>query len=194
MYRKHICPAMGLNRFHAHFEHLGREDVVEEQTDAKHGRKNGYKKVLSLSRCFRGFGHYLGYGILTFLFQTFPFPQGSAFRPSLEYTGELIDAGLCILIFPEGRVSGDGSMGTFKGGISLIAEKTGVPVIPVRISGMHDVLPPKHWLPHRGKVFVTFGKPHLYSDEGHERFTRILQDTVRSMEETSIAAQRQTRH
>jgi long-chain acyl-CoA synthetase len=124
----------------------------------------------------------VGYGILTFLFQTFPFPQGSAFRPSLEYTGELIDEGLCILIFPEGRVSEDGSIGLFKGGVSLIAEKTGVPVIPVRIEGMQKVLPPGHWWPRRGSVQTTFGKPHLYAGEGHEHFAGSLEESIRSME------------
>ena len=183
-YRKLVSPAIGLNRFHAHFQHLGR-GPEERGESAKKGRgKRGNGKLGQISRCFKGFGHQVGYGMLTFLFQTFPFPQGTAFRPSLEYTGELLDAGLWILIFPEGSVSSDGRVGSFKGGVSLIAEKTSVPVIPVSIDGMHEVLPPQHWWPHRGRVRVIFGKPHLYAGEGHEQFAARLEESVRGMKDS----------
>jgi long-chain acyl-CoA synthetase len=177
-YRKLVSPAMGLDRFHAHFHHLGRRPVEREKTqrrESSEGRR--------ISRCVRSFGHFSGYGMLTLLFQTFPFPQGTAFRPSLVYTGELIDAGLWILIFPEGSVSRDGRLGSFKGGVSLIAEKTNVPVVTVCIDGMHEVLPPGHWWPRRGRVFVNFGNPQIYADEGHEQFAVKLEEAVRSMRE-----------
>jgi long-chain acyl-CoA synthetase len=179
-YRTLVSPAMGLNRFHAHFQHLGRRPEEREGYRKKSRGKKGYGKAGHISRCLKGFGHHVGYGMLTFLFQTFPFPQGAAFRPSLEYTGELIDAGLWILIFPEGSVSSDGRVGSFKGGVSLIAEKTSVP-----IDGMHEVLPPQHWWPRRGRVVVIFGKPHLYTGEGHEQFTISLEESVRSMKDSS---------
>jgi 1-acyl-sn-glycerol-3-phosphate acyltransferase len=180
-YRKLVSPAMGLNRFHAHFQLLGRGPEERELSGKKGRGKRGEKKVGHISRCLKGFGHHVGYVLLTFLFQTFPFPQGTAFRPSLEYTGELVDAGLWILIFPEGIVSRDGSIGSFKGGVSLIAEKTNVPVVTVSIDGMREVLPPGHWWPRRGSVAVSFGKPRLYAGEGHERFAAILEETVRSL-------------
>lgn len=183
-YRKLVSPAIGLNRFHAHFQHLGR-GPEERGESAKKGRgKRGYGKLGQISRCFKGFGHQVGYGMLTFLFQTFPFPQGTAFRPSLEYTGELLDAGLWILIFPEGSVSSDSRVGSFKGGVSLIAEKTSVPVIPVSIDGMHEVLPPQHWWPRRGRVRVIFGKPQLYAGKGHEQFAARLEESVRGMKDS----------
>jgi long-chain acyl-CoA synthetase len=183
-YRKLVSPAMGLNRFHAHFQHLGRGPEERDGSRKKGRRKKGDGKTGYISRCLKGFGHHVGYGMLTFLFQTFPFPQGAAFRPSLEYTGELIDGGLWILIFPEGSVSRDGRVGTFKGGVSLIAEKTSVPVITVSIDGMHEVLPPQHWWPRRGRVVVIFGKPHLYAGEGHEQFATRLEESVRGMKDS----------
>ena len=183
-YRKLVSPAMGLNRFYAHFQHLGRGPEERDGSIKKGRRKKGYGKAGHISRCLKGFGHHVGYGMLTFLFQTFPFPQGAAFRPSLEYTGELIDAGLWILIFPEGSVSRDGRMGSFKGGVSLIAEKTSVPVITVSIDGMHEVLPPQHWWPRRGRVVVIFSKPHLYAGEGHEQFATRLEESVRVMKDS----------
>ena len=184
-YRKLVSPALGLNRFHAHFQHLGREAEMRDRPVKKRSKGNGDENTGLISRSFKGFGHSLGYGMLTFLFQTFPFPQGSAFRPSLEYTGELIDAGLCILIFPEGRVSGDGSICSFKGGVSLIAEKTSVPVVPVCIDGMQDVLPPRHWWPRRGSGHIIFDKPHVYTGQGHEQFAISLEESIRSMKDSS---------
>jgi long-chain acyl-CoA synthetase len=182
-YRKLVSPAMGLNRFHAYFQHLGMEP---EERGRKRRKSSGEKTDRYRERAGRGlnpFAHHLGYFLLTLLFQTFPFPQGAAFRPSLEYTGELLDAGLWILIFPEGRVSSSRQMGNFKGGVSLIAEKTEVPVFPVSIEGMHEVLPPEHWWPRRGKVRIAFGEPLQYIDEGHERFARMLEKAVRALKE-----------
>jgi len=46
------------------------------------------------------------------------------------------------LIFPEGTRSRDGVAREFKKGGFLIARRAGVPVLPVRISGTHDLLPP----------------------------------------------------
>jgi len=46
------------------------------------------------------------------------------------------------LIFPEGTRSRDGITREFKKGGFLIARRAGVPMLPVRISGTHDLLPP----------------------------------------------------
>jgi len=46
------------------------------------------------------------------------------------------------LVFPEGTRSRDGAPREFKKGGFLIARRAGVPVLPVRISGTHDLLPP----------------------------------------------------
>ncbi len=161
-WRKLIAPAMGLNRFWAYFR--------EFSTVAK-------KKDSSIRR----FLHGLSYRIITFLFQTYPFPQGSAYRPSLEYTGELLDDGFWILIFPEGEVTPNGKIHPFRKGISIIAERTAVPVFPVFIKGMEDVLPlGKKW-PRRRKVTITFGEPLSYKGEGYESFALDIENAVKKL-------------
>jgi len=184
-YRQLITPAMGLNRFHAYFTRLGNEPDHRElrRRSKREGlAREGGKREKVRSHGMKRFAHHLEFGIVTLLFQTFPFPQGTAYRPSMEYTGELLDRGSWILIFPEGRVSNDGKVGAFKGGISLIAEKTGVPVYPVRIEGMQRVLPPGHWWPRRGTVRIAFGKSLRYAGEGHEQFARSLEQAVRLLQ------------
>jgi long-chain acyl-CoA synthetase len=164
-YRRLLAPAMGLNRFGARF------------TDFASTRPG------SASR-FRVFLHALAYFIVTLLFQTYPFPQGAAFRPSLEYTGELLDRGHWILIFPEGEVSPDGKVRSFKKGISMIAERTGADILPVSIDGMNRVLPPESHFPRRARVKVRFGSLIRYEGEGYEKFAKLAENAVRALHET----------
>jgi len=161
-YRRLLSPAMGLNRFGTHFADFS-------------SKPTGKKSRL------RGFLHGLAYSIVTLLFQTYPFPQGAAYRPSLEYTGDLLDRGHWILLFPEGEVSPDGTIHTFKKGIAMIAEQTGTDLFPVSIDGMYNVLPPGRRFPRRGQVRVRFGAPLRYKGEGYGEFTRKVENAVRSL-------------
>lgn len=175
-WRRLIVPAMGLNRFYAYFAHLGKVAENERVQREKGALFQSKRPPLS-----RRFIHGFLYHLMTLLFQVYPFPQGAAYRPSLEYSGELLDSGCWILIFPEGRTSESGEVGHFKPGISIMAERTGVPVFPVAIKGMHKVLPPGKRFPHRGKVFVSFGKHVLFSKEDHESFAAKLEEDVRKL-------------
>lgn len=164
-YRRLLTPAMGLNRFGARF------------TDFAATRPGSASRL-------RVFLHGLAYFIVTLLFQTYPFPQGAAFRPSLEYTGELLDRGHWILIFPEGEVSPDGKVRSFKKGIGMIAERTGADILPMSIDGMNRVLPPGSHFPRRARVRVRFGPLMRYEGEGYEEFAKRAENTVRALYET----------
>jgi 1-acyl-sn-glycerol-3-phosphate acyltransferase len=59
-----------------------------------------------------------------------------------EAIGKIREKRCPFLVFPEGTRSRDGSMQEFKKGGFLIARRAGVPVLPVRISGTHRLLPP----------------------------------------------------
>lgn len=50
-----------------------------------------------------------------------------------------INEGRSFIIFPEGTRSKDGNVGEFKGGAFKIAEKTGVTIVPVAISGTSKI-------------------------------------------------------
>jgi len=41
-----------------------------------------------------------------------------------------------VCIFPEGKLTSDGEIDAFKGGLSLILERTPVPVIPLALQGL----------------------------------------------------------
>lgn len=78
-----------------------------------------------------------------------------AFRVSME----VLDAGGCLGVFPEGTRSRDGNPGKPKQGVSLLAAKTGVPVLPAYIDGTDR-------LPFARRVTVRFGKPFSFKDSG----------------------------
>jgi len=166
-YRRRLAPALGLNRFHAYFSSFGK---VSREEIKKHSPSP-----------MRRIGQGIVYNLITFLFNTFPFPQTAAYRSSLEYTGELADRGYWILIFPEGVESSTGEVQSFKKGISFIAEKTRLKVCPVGISGMHRVLPPGKKFPKRSRVIINFGKPLMYENQGYPEFTATIEKKVKNL-------------
>ena len=63
-----------------------------------------------------------------------------------------MDHGWNLLIYPEGTRSRTGIPGEFKPGIGLLAKKTGVPVVPVRVTGSNEILlPPGSTVPRPGE-------------------------------------------
>jgi long-chain acyl-CoA synthetase len=95
----------------------------------------------------------------TVLFNLFPLPQSQGFSGSLEYMGRLADAGINILIFPEGAHSLDGSLHDFQMGLGIMVKELGIPVVPIKISGTDKVLPHDMTFPKQGTVTITFGEP-----------------------------------
>jgi long-chain acyl-CoA synthetase len=101
----------------------------------------------------------LSYEYASVLFNLFPLPQSQGFSGSLRFMGRLADAGVNILIFPEGGHARDGTMQPFQLGLGIMVKELGIPVVPIKISGTGQVLPPGASFPKQGRVTVTFGKP-----------------------------------
>ena len=117
------------------------------------------------------------------LFQAFPLPRGQGFRTSLQYAGELVDAGQCPTVFPEGTRSISG-VGPFQAGIGLLAVRLGVPLVPVHIRGLERILPPDARWPRRGKVRVRFGAPlRIDPTEEAAEAARRVEAAVRDLAE-----------
>ncbi|MFI2208262.1 lysophospholipid acyltransferase family protein [Streptomyces sp. NPDC020141] len=67
-------------------------------------------------------------------------------------------AGRAVVLFPEGTRGGDGPVGSFHRGALVLAERAGVPVVPVGIAGT-DRLLPKHGRLRSSLVRVRIGAP-----------------------------------
>jgi long-chain acyl-CoA synthetase len=119
------------------------------------------------------------YGSL--LLNLFPLPQSQGFSGSLEYMGRLADAGVNILIFPEGGHSGDGKMQPFQLGLGIMVKELGIPVVPIKISGSEHVLPPGAGFPKRGRVTVTFGKPLRFRYEEPAEIVEMARQAVEKL-------------
>jgi 1-acyl-sn-glycerol-3-phosphate acyltransferase len=66
---------------------------------------------------------------------------------------------ISLLIFPEGGRSLDGLLQPFKDGAAFIAIKAGVPIVPLAISGTHEILGVHSATFHRGDVTLRIGDP-----------------------------------
>ena len=68
----------------------------------------------------------------------YPLPKFSGFRESFRFSGESVDRGYSVLVFPEGEVNNSetGEMAKFQSGIGLLAENLRIPIVPMRIEGV----------------------------------------------------------
>jgi 1-acyl-sn-glycerol-3-phosphate acyltransferase len=72
----------------------------------------------------------------------------------------LLEAGEALIIFPEGTRSSDGALGRALPGVALLATRTGVPVLPVGISGSDRFLGRGARFPRIGaRITVRVGRP-----------------------------------
>ena len=62
-------------------------------------------------------------------------------------------------VFPEGRISLDGKLQEGRGGVSVLMQRAGVPVVPVAIIGAFEVLPKSARFPRFGTIKVVWGEP-----------------------------------
>ena len=103
-------------------------------------------------------------------------------RKTLDLCHRLLGEGWSVLLYPEGGRSADGQLREFKPGAAWIARRAGVPVVPTRIIGTHDVLPKGRSFPKRAKVEVRFGTPLVVEDgESAKEFNVRIEKAVRSL-------------
>lgn len=76
-------------------------------------------------------------------------------RASVKALGEAaawVGQGYSMVVFPEGTRSKTGEMAEFKGGAFKIAQKNGVPVVPVCVRGTDLIMERNHYWIHPAKV------------------------------------------
>ena len=124
--------------------------------------------------------------LVTLFINTYPLPRKGQIKSGLIYTGELIDKGWSILLYPEGGISESGKLLPLKIGAGLMGIEMQVPVIPVKISGTREILP-VHWhrkgiKKFRGKVIVKIGKPLSFEKwTSYTDATKIIEKTMRDL-------------
>lgn len=97
---------------------------------------------------------------------------------SLRKARTLLEDSLSLVIFPEGTSKTPGRLGGFKEGAFILAFETGIPIVPIAISGSRDCFSPlqrAQFSP--GKVSVWMGSP---IQPASFKDVNALRDTVRS--------------
>jgi len=84
-------------------------------------------------------------------------PRAAA-RNVTQAAGKL-EAGLSILLFPEGGRTRQPTMRRFKPGAAHIAIRAGVPIVPMALLGTRKILPPSSAHLHPGEAELRVGRP-----------------------------------
>jgi 1-acyl-sn-glycerol-3-phosphate acyltransferase len=105
-------------------------------------------------------------GVLSRWLHGFPVKRYTADRTALRYAEALLKRGEVVVMFPEGKLSEDGTLQPLYPGALLIAERAGVPIIPTIIEGTNSLLPYGETRLRRtdNGVKVSFGKPVTVSE------------------------------
>ena len=100
--------------------------------------------------------------------------------------------GWSLVMFAEGTRSRDGSVGRLRSGAAVLAAQHDLPLIPIHVSGTHDVMPVgRYWMsrkpgtpPERHPIEIRFGAP--IQPQGVERRSEVM-DRVRAFFEQAGA-------
>lgn len=101
----------------------------------------------------------------------------SAFQ-SLTQAAGMIRNGTSVMIFPEGTRSSDGQLLPFKKGGFVLAVDAGVPIIPIKICGTHEVMPKDRLWVHHRRVTIEVGLPVQTSGYTRKTINELI-DQVR---------------
>jgi 1-acyl-sn-glycerol-3-phosphate acyltransferase len=102
-------------------------------------------------------------------FDSIPVNRGAADLSALRRVLDALEAGLAVLIAPEGHRSETGGLGEAHEGIAFVAYRAKVPIVPVGISGTPD-FKHRYWKMQKTHVTYRFGQP-FYLDSSGERVT-----------------------
>jgi 1-acyl-sn-glycerol-3-phosphate acyltransferase len=95
------------------------------------------------------------YGWMMGRFGNIPVPDLPT-RAGLEKMSErakaALDSGISLIAFAEGSRTRDGHVGPFRKGVFGLAQKFGVPIVPMSIVGSYEFFRTGHWMLHPGKI------------------------------------------
>jgi 1-acyl-sn-glycerol-3-phosphate acyltransferase len=108
----------------------------------------------------------------------------------LESALAMLRAGRLFGIYPEGTRSPDGRLYRGRPGIGWLALHSGVPVVPVAMSGTDRVLAPGHAVPSLAKIRITVGQPltfDAYKDQpaGTRQRREVTDQVMRAIQALS---------
>jgi long-chain acyl-CoA synthetase len=157
-WRYRTAPAMAKDFFDAHFR----------------PEQHPWQKVVTLRAA---------YYLAALVFNAFPIPRREAgARETLRYMGDLVSDGFSILIFPEGEISHRGDVLRFQPGVGMLASRLNVLVVPIRLTGLDQVLHPTWRMARPGRATVTFGAPLRLEGQDYAQLAKRVEDAVKALQ------------
>jgi 1-acyl-sn-glycerol-3-phosphate acyltransferase len=89
-------------------------------------------------------------------YHAFPVARGTADRKALNHSLDLLDAGNVLVLYPEGTRGP--ALRKAHAGAGFIAQRAGVPILPMAVWGSEKVLKKGSRVPRRAHVYVRFGR------------------------------------
>ena len=120
---------------------------------------------------------------VSLVFGAVPIERHVRTRDAAEGLGALVRSKWNVLVYPEGTRSRDGRLGALRTGAARLALELGVPIVPIRLHGTHDAMPPGRWWPRHHRVTVVFGealRPH--DGEDHRALTARLTKAIAALD------------
>jgi len=112
---------------------------------------------------------------------TFPVHRGGGIS-QLDYPMSLLRRGWSVLIYPEGGRSKSGQVQRFKPGSAIMAMRANVPVVPIYMEGLREIMPKGQREPRPGHVRVRIGEPvSLAGIESVNDATIMLENAMREL-------------
>jgi 1-acyl-sn-glycerol-3-phosphate acyltransferase len=116
---------------------------------------------------------------VSLFFATVPVARdGRGLEPSTTaHIDRLLGDGWSLVMFAEGTRSRSGSVGKLRSGAAVLAAQHGLPLVPIHVSGTHEVMPVgRYWMrrrparpvPLRHPIEIRFGAP-VQPDRGEHR-------------------------
>jgi len=118
-------------------------------------------------------------------------PQAT--RSSLGAGARALRSGMPLFVFPEGRRTPDGELGPFLSGAAFLAIRAQVPLVPLALSGVYELLPihTHHFYPGKltlkiGEPIATAGMTLRQTDELTTRLRNAIQELLNQSEPTAM--------
>jgi 1-acyl-sn-glycerol-3-phosphate acyltransferase len=120
-------------------------------------------------------------------FGAFPVRRGGVDTEAIRQAEHWLKKGVSVIMFPEGHRSPDARMTPALPGAALIAQHTGVPILPVSVAGSEKLRRLTSCFFRHPSITITFGKP-FNLPAGNGRATReqrqeIMNDIMRKIAE-----------
>ncbi|MFO0550953.1 MAG: AMP-binding protein [Polyangiaceae bacterium] len=126
-----------------------------------------------------------------------PFDRKGGLRQALRVTGDYLDQGRTVLLFPEGTRSTDGSIQEFKPAIGYLALAHGVDILPVYLGGTYEAMKKGSKVITKRDIYARIGPPlraadlrrltaNMRSSAASKRVAWLAEQAVRALKEGRV--------